>query len=103
MMQRWADYLDGLKNGADVVPLRADWLDRSGPALPSKDKLFAAIRNGQSIRFTEACRIAELLGFERKGGKGSHCTYGRAGESLMLNFRRALRQGMFTGAQEVKA
>jgi integrase len=22
MMQRWADYLDGLKNGADVVPLR---------------------------------------------------------------------------------
>jgi hypothetical protein len=23
MMQRWADYLDGLKNGADVVPLRA--------------------------------------------------------------------------------
>jgi Arm DNA-binding domain len=23
IMQRWADYLDGLKNGADVVPLRA--------------------------------------------------------------------------------
>jgi integrase len=22
MIQRWADYLDGLKNGADVVPLR---------------------------------------------------------------------------------
>jgi integrase len=22
MMQRWADYLDGLKNGAEVVPLR---------------------------------------------------------------------------------
>lgn len=37
-----------------------------------KDKLFAAIRNDQCIRFTDACRIAELLGFERKGGKGSH-------------------------------
>ena len=23
MMQRWADYLDGLKNGAEVVPLLA--------------------------------------------------------------------------------
>ena len=23
MMQRWADYLDGLKNGAEVVPLRS--------------------------------------------------------------------------------
>ena len=22
MMQQWADYLDGLKNGADVVPIR---------------------------------------------------------------------------------
>ncbi len=53
-----------------------------------KDKLFAAIRNSQkSIRFTDACRIAEWLGFERKGGKGSHCTYGREGEPLMLNFQ----------------
>ena len=56
--------------------------------LTRKDKLFAAIRNShKSIRFTDACRIAELLGFERKGGKGSHCTYGREGEPLMLNFQ----------------
>jgi hypothetical protein len=56
--------------------------------LTTKDKLFAAIRKGhKSIRFTDACRIAELLGFERKGGKGSHCTYGRASEPLMLNFQ----------------
>lgn len=53
-----------------------------------KDRLFAAIRDShKSIRFEEACRIAEWLGFERKGGKGSHCTYGREGEPLMLNFQ----------------
>jgi hypothetical protein len=56
--------------------------------LTTKHKLFAAIRNGhKSIRFTDASRIAELLGFERKGGKGSHCTNGRAGEPQMLNFQ----------------
>jgi hypothetical protein len=53
-----------------------------------KDKLLAALRgNPRMVRFDDACRIAEWLGFERKGGKGSHCTYGREGEPLLLNFQ----------------
>jgi hypothetical protein len=30
MMQAWADYLDGLKQGADVVPLRRAMASPSG-------------------------------------------------------------------------
>ncbi len=53
-----------------------------------RERLFTAIRNShKSIRFTDACRIAGWLGFDRKSGKGSHCTYGREGEPLMLNFQ----------------
>jgi hypothetical protein len=53
-----------------------------------RDKLFAAIRNNPaSVRFDDACKAAEWLGFERKGGRGSHCTYGRPDEPLLLNFQ----------------
>jgi len=53
-----------------------------------KDKLLKGLRdNPRMVRFDDACRIAERLGFERKAGKGSHCTYGREGESLLLNFQ----------------
>jgi hypothetical protein len=53
-----------------------------------KDRLFEALRNShKAIRFTDACRMAKWLGFKRKGGKGSHCTYGREGEPMLLNFQ----------------
>lgn len=53
-----------------------------------RDKLFAAIRNNPAgVRFSDACKAAEWLGFERKGGRGSHVTYGRADEPVLLNFQ----------------
>jgi hypothetical protein len=39
------------------------------------------------VRFDDACKTAEHLGFSRQGGKGSHRTYGRADEALLLNFQ----------------
>ena len=53
-----------------------------------KDKRIAALRtNLRGIRFDDACRIAETLGFTLKGGVGSHRTYGREGEPILLNFQ----------------
>jgi len=51
-------------------------------------KLFAAIRaNPKAVRFRDACKAAELLGFVHKGGQGSHCAYAREGEPIGLNFQ----------------
>ncbi|WP_022947686.1 type II toxin-antitoxin system HicA family toxin [Methylohalobius crimeensis] len=53
-----------------------------------REKLMAAIRrNPRAVRFEDACKVAEMLGFARKGGRGSHCTYGRPDESVLLNFQ----------------
>lgn len=43
--------------------------------------------NPKGVRFEDACRIAESLGFECQGGQGSHRTYGRFGEPTLLNFQ----------------
>ena len=52
------------------------------------DKLLQSIFNvTASIRFEDACRIAELIGFSRKGGQGSHAVYGRDDEIKLLNFQ----------------
>ena len=54
----------------------------------SKAKLLSAIRaNPQDVRFADACRAAELLGFVHKGGAGSHRAFARAGEPVLLNFQ----------------
>lgn len=54
----------------------------------SKTKLLAAIeRNPVQVRFVDACRAAELLGFVHKGGAGSHRAFARAGEPVGLNFQ----------------
>ena len=45
-----------------------------------------------SLRFEDACKIAELIGFSRKGGQGSHVVYGRDNEIELLNFQN--RNGM---------
>lgn len=51
-------------------------------------KLLAAIRNNpKDVRFVDACRVAEWLGFVHKGGKGSHRAYSRTGERVGLNFQ----------------
>jgi len=51
-------------------------------------KLLAATRNHpKAVRFADACRAAEAIGFVRAGGKGSHTVYARAGEPMILNFQ----------------
>ena len=51
-------------------------------------KLIADIRaNPKDVRFEDACKVAAWLGFMRRGGKGSHRAYVRAGERTALNFQ----------------
>ncbi|MBI4193477.1 MAG: type II toxin-antitoxin system HicA family toxin [Betaproteobacteria bacterium] len=53
-----------------------------------REKLLAAIRNNaKNVRFEDACKVAELVGFVRTGGKGSHTVYARKGEPTILNFQ----------------
>ena len=53
-----------------------------------REKLLAAIRNNpKDVRFVDACRAAEAIGFVNAGGKGSHTIYARAGELTILNFQ----------------
>lgn len=50
-----------------------------------KEKLIEAIcRNHKQVRFSDACKVAELLGFEHKGG---HTAFGKRGELKILNFQ----------------
>jgi hypothetical protein len=51
-------------------------------------KLLAAIlANPKAVRFDDACKAAELLGFIHKGGKGSHRAFARPAEPELLNFQ----------------
>jgi len=52
------------------------------------EKLLASIRaNPKDVRFDDACKVANALGFTGKGGKGSHNSFSRAGEPIGLNFQ----------------
>lgn len=54
----------------------------------SKTKLLAAIlRSPVQMRFADACKAAQWLGFEHKGGAGSHRAFARVGEPVGLNFQ----------------
>lgn len=54
-----------------------------------REKLLAAIRsNPRGVRFADACKAAEAIGFVRAGGKGSHTVYAKAGEPAILNFQK---------------
>ncbi|OFZ97967.1 MAG: hypothetical protein A2Z64_12670 [Betaproteobacteria bacterium RIFCSPLOWO2_02_67_12] len=56
--------------------------------MTQRAKLLAATRNHpKAVRFADACRAAEAIGFVRAGGKGSHTVYARAGEPMILNFQ----------------
>lgn len=53
-----------------------------------REKLLAAIRNNpRSVRFADACKVAEAIGFVRAGGKGSHTVYAKTGEPTILNLQ----------------
>ena len=56
--------------------------------MTKRDKLLAAIRaNPKAVRFGDACKVAERLGFTHKGGQGSHRVFGRPDEPGLLNFQ----------------
>lgn len=58
--------------------------------MTKKEKQLESLRsNLKTVRFNDACKIAERLGFSRQGGKGSHRTYGRPDEPLLLNFQNS--------------
>lgn len=53
-----------------------------------QQKLLTAIRNNpKAVKFADACKVAEQLGFAFRNGKGSHCVYGKSGEPVILNFQ----------------
>ena len=53
-----------------------------------KSKRLADIcANPKQVRFDDACKVAEQLGFVHGGGAGSHRAYQRPGESTGLNFQ----------------
>jgi hypothetical protein len=53
-----------------------------------RNKLIAAIRsNPRDVRFDDACKVAEWLGFSGRGGAGSHRAFSRPGEAIGLNFQ----------------
>jgi hypothetical protein len=56
--------------------------------MSKRDKLIDALQNNpKDVRFEDACRIAELIGFTWGGGKGAHRAYQRPGEPIGLNFQ----------------
>jgi predicted RNA binding protein YcfA (HicA-like mRNA interferase family) len=57
--------------------------------MASSEKLLDDIcRKNARIRFAEACKAAELIGFSQKSVRGSHHVYKRDGEIIMLNFQK---------------
>ena len=52
------------------------------------EKLLDRIRNNpRDVRFDDACKVAQALGFTHEGGAGSHRTFARRGEPMQLNFQ----------------
>jgi hypothetical protein len=48
----------------------------------------AIVNNPRDVRFDDACKVAEWLGFNGKGRSGtSHCAFSRHGEPNGLNFQ----------------
>jgi hypothetical protein len=51
-------------------------------------KLIERIKeNPKDVRFDDACKVAERLGFSSKAQKGSHHAFARPGERTLLNFQ----------------
>jgi predicted RNA binding protein YcfA (HicA-like mRNA interferase family) len=61
--------------------------------MTKQDKLLQLVLNATAaMRFEDACKIAEMIGFSRKSGQGSHVVYGKEDEMTLLNFQN--RNGM---------
>ena len=43
--------------------------------------------NPKAVRFEDACRIAEALSLQCKGGQSSHRTYGYQSEPILIKFQ----------------
>jgi len=57
-------------------------------AVSKLTKFFEAIAaKPKGVRFVDACKAAEALGFIHKGGAGSHRAFARPGEPMLLNFQ----------------
>ena len=66
--------------------------------MTKREKLLSAIRNNpKSVRYDDACKAAESLGFTLRGGEGSHRVYAKQGEPMILNFQH--RQGLIAEYQ----
>jgi hypothetical protein len=56
--------------------------------MAKREKLLAAIRNNpQAVRFNDACKAAEMVGFTETGGRGSHTVYTKEDTQDILNFQ----------------
>jgi hypothetical protein len=59
----------------------------------TREKLIASIReNAKNVRYADACKVAEWLGFNAKGQNGDHNAFSKSGEMELLNFQN--RNGM---------
>jgi len=56
--------------------------------LSQREKLLQSIiDNPKDVRFDDACKAAELIGFEAKGQSGSHNSFSKSGDPEGLNFQ----------------
>jgi hypothetical protein len=57
--------------------------------MAQKQKLLESIRNNpKDVRFDDACKVAEWLGFIHKAQNGtSHRAFSKTGEPVILNFQ----------------
>lgn len=56
--------------------------------MTKREKIITAILNNpKGVRFEDACKIANWLGFTHKGGQGSHRAFAKGGEPALLNFQ----------------
>lgn len=47
----------------------------------------AVLHNPKAVRFDDACKFAQEIGFVYQGGKGSHRVFKRPNEPIQLNFQ----------------
>lgn len=56
--------------------------------MSQRQKLVEAIRNNsKDVGFEDACKVAQWIGFDHTGGKGSHRAFARPDELQLLIFQ----------------
>ena len=56
--------------------------------MSQREKLLQSILdNPKDVRFADACKAAELIGFEGQGQNGSHNSFSKSGDPEGLNFQ----------------